>query len=93
MTNKKEVKSKVEKVIKDAVKNMVLKNPTHISSDTIEELTSSLGNEIGEFLAVQRDNLYEARDSVEETIKEKPFITTSTCFLAGLLVGVLLKRF
>jgi ElaB/YqjD/DUF883 family membrane-anchored ribosome-binding protein len=65
---------------------------SRIDVDAIKERAREAGVKARDYLRHKQDQAIIARDKAEETIKERPFVTTAVAFASGAIVAALLTR-
>lgn len=76
-------------------KNQIVTDIEDAANDArghVREFAREVGERAQDFIVHKREQIEDVRDTAERTIREKPFVSTGTMFLGGLLLGMLLKR-
>lgn len=80
--------------MKNAKDNVVddLEDAAVATRQQLKTMARETGAQVQSFLTGKKEQIAEARETAERTIKANPFTTTVTAFATGLLLGRLLKR-
>ncbi|WP_417449792.1 hypothetical protein [Kordiimonas sp.] len=63
-----------------------------IDVDAMKDRAREAGEKAREYLRSKQDQAVVARDKAEQTIKDRPFVTTAAAFASGAIVAALLSR-
>lgn len=80
------------KDIKENIKTEIGEKTGIYNQDDIQNLANSLGKSLKAFLQEKQEKLMDAKSQYECTIKEHPISSAATAFVAGVIIGLLLKR-